>query len=544
MHFVQLLGGICLFLYGIQIACYNLEQLVGSGFKRFLDRLTKNRIKSFLTGIGVTAILQSSSASTVMVVSLVGLGILGFEQVLGFLLGAGIGSTFTAQLISFRLGKYSLIFIIIGFLLSSFYRKTGRNFGLIILGFGFVFFSMNLMGQATETFKQNTVLMQILGFLGTSPFWGFVFGTLFTAMVQGSAVSIGVFIIVARTGLLSVEALLPFILGANVGTCMTALLGSLKTNAKGKQVAFAFLFFKFVGAMLFFPFLPYFYKLVVLSSQHDVHLLKLEHSTVIGHQIANAHTLFNIIIALIFLPGIHLWGKLIQKVFPIYFKEEGFQPLYLDEGALTSPAFALGQVTREVLRMAEIVQNMLRQSLICLKKVDEVLINKLEQVDDHVDLLNKSIKLYLAKISQENLTEAQAKIQQELLTLAVDLENIADLITRNILKVARKKMEKGLRFSDEGFNEIKTFYDKVLDNFKISMSAFTTNNKELANIVLKNQHDIQNLEFQLRQTHFDRLRQGTSGTVETTSLHLDLLALLKTINNDISNVAYLILERV
>ena len=165
-------------------------------------------------------------------------------------------------------------------------------------------------------------------------------------------------------------------------------------------------------------------------------------------------------------------------------------------------------------------------------------------MDDHVDLLNKSIKLYLAKISQENLTEAQAKIQQELLTLAVDLENIADLITRNILKVARKKMEKGLRFSDEGFNEIKTFYDKVLDNFKISMSAFTTNNKELANIVLKNQHDIQNLEFQLRQTHFDRLRQGTSGTVETTSLHLDLLALLKTINNDISNVAYLILERV
>ena len=162
----------------------------------------------------------------------------------------------------------------------------------------------------------------------------------------------------------------------------------------------------------------------------------------------------------------------------------------------------------------------------------------------NVDLLNKSIKLYLAKVSQENLTEAQARMQQELLTLAVDLENIADLITRNILKVVRKKMEKGLRFSDEGFNEIKTFYDKVLDNFELSMSAFTTNNKELANIVLKNQQEIQNFEFQLRQTHFARLRQGTSGTVETTSLHLDLLALLKTINNDISNVASLILERV
>ena len=544
MHFVQLLGGICLFLYGIQIACYNLEQLAGSRFKRLLDRLTKNRIKSFLTGVGVTALLQSSSASTVMVVSLVGLGILGFEQVLGFLLGAGIGSTITAQLISFKLGNYSLIFIIIGFLLSSFYRKTGRNLGLIIFGFGFVFFSMNLMSGATETFKQNAVFMEILSFLGTSPFWGFVFGAVLTALVQGSAASIGVFIIMARAELLSVEALLPFILGANVGTCITALLGSLKTNAKGKQVAFAFLFFKFVGAMLFFPFMSYFYKLVVLSTQHGSQLLNLKVSTVVGHQIANAHTLFNIIIALVFLPGIRLWGKLIQKIFPIYFKEEGFRPLYLDENALSSPAFALGQVTREVLRMAEIVQNMLMQSLVCLKKVDEILINKLEQVDDNVDLLNKSIKLYMAKVSQENLTEDQAKMQQELLTLAVDLENIADLITRNILKVARKKMEKDLRFSDEGFAEIKTFYDKVLDNFKLSMSAFTTNNKDLANTVLKNQHDVQNFEFQLRQTHFNRLRQGTSGTVETTSLHLDLLTLLKTINNNISNVAYLILERV
>ena len=544
MHFVQLLGGICLFLYGIQIACYNLEQLAGSRFKRFLDKLTKNRVKSFLTGIGVTALLQSSSASTVMAVSLVGLGILGFEQVLGFLLGAGIGSTLTAQLISFKLGSYSLIFIIIGFLLSVLYRKTGRNLGLIIFGFGFVFFSMQLMGEATESFRENVFFMEILSFLRTSPFWGFVFGALFTAIVQGSAVSIGVFIIMARADLLSVQALLPFILGANVGTCMTALIGSLKTNAKGKQVAFAFLFFKFVGALLFFPFLDYFYKLVVLSTQHGTQLLNLEVKTVVGHQIANAHTLFNIIIALVFLPGIRLWGKIIQKIFPIYFKEEGFHPLYLDEGALSSPAFALGQVTREVLRMAEIVQNMLMQSLVCVKKADDFLINKLEQVDDSVDLLNKSIKLYMAKISQENLTEAQAKMQQELLTLTVDLENIADLITRNILKVARKKMEKGLRFSDEGFNEIKTFYDKVLDNFKLSMSAFTTNNKDLANIVLKNQQEIQNFEFQLRQTHFNRLRQGTSGTVETTSLHLDLLSLLKMINNNISNVAYLILERI
>src|SRR3989344_2576096 len=160
MHLVQLLGVIFLFLYGIQIACYNLEQLVGSGFKRFLDRLTKNIIKSFLSGIGVTALLQSSSASTVMVVSLVGLGILSFEKVLGFLLGAGIGSTLTAQLIAFRLGNYSLIFIIIGFLLSSLYRKTGRHIGLIIFGFGFVFFSMDLMGGATETFRQNAFLME------------------------------------------------------------------------------------------------------------------------------------------------------------------------------------------------------------------------------------------------------------------------------------------------------------------------------------------------------------------------------------------------
>ncbi|MBI2609039.1 MAG: Na/Pi cotransporter family protein [Deltaproteobacteria bacterium] len=541
LHVLELIGGICLFLYGIQIACYHLQQLAGSQLKVFLSQLTHNRLKSFVTGMGVTALLQSSSASSVLVVSFVGLGLMTFDQVLGFLLGAGVGSTITAQLISFKIGKYALLLIAVGFFISTVYKKMGRQLGMVIFGFGLVFFSMNLMGDATLTFKENKLFLDLLKFLAESPFFAFIFAALFTALIQGSAATLGVLIILGSAGVLTLEESIPFMLGANVGTCITALIASLKSSVKGRQVAFAFLFFKTSGALLFFPFLFLFRDFVVWST--SIAESVMGEQALIAHQIANAHTFFNFINALIFLPGLGLWGKLIQKIFPTPLKKQEFGPLYLDEGAISSPSFALGQATREVLRVGEIVQKMLGGTLQVLKVNDEELMDKINRDDDKVDLLNRNIKFYLARITQESLTEEQACIEHELVSLSSDLEHVGDTITKNILRIIEKKKRKQVEFSKDGLLEIENFYDKILENFKLSLSAFAMMDKQLSIKVLENRQNIQDFEFELREKHFQRLSEGQKSTILTTSLHLELLTHLKNISSNISNIAYLLVER-
>ena len=525
------------------MACYYLQQAAGHRFKGYLSRFTHNRLKSFFSGIGITAVVQSSSASTVMVISFVGMGLMSFEQVLGFLLGAGIGSTVTAQLISFHMGDYSLILIALGFLLTQAYRQIGKYVGHILLGFGFVFFSMNLLGESTSHFKDNELLIHIIQFLSTSPLWAFIFAALFTAIVQASAATLALLMVLARLGLLDLSSSMAFILGANLGTCFTAILASHSAGAEGRRVAWAFFSFKLLGVLFILPFLSYFEFLAAWTTECVGPWIKMEEGTHVVHQIANAHTLFNVLIGMFFLPAARFWGKWIYRIIPIYDRAETFRPLYLEDAALSTPAFALAQVSREVLRMGEIVQRMLQASLVVIKSEDLYRLTELRHEDDKVDTLNRAIKLYLAKITQDVLTPDQAVLEQELLTLSSDLEHVGDIISKNILAIAEKKIKKGMRFSEGGFAEIKKFFEMVIENLKLTLSAFAREDIELAKKVLQNRELIKKEEFESRQNHFIRLAKKETQAIDTTSLHLDLLSHLCSIDMNISNVARLIIER-
>jgi len=325
---------------------------------------------------------------------------------------------------------------------------------------------------------------------------------------------------------------MPIVLGANIGTCVSAIASAIGAPVEAKRVALAHILFKVIGVIIVLPFLALFTHLVGLSSAN------------LPRQIANAHTLFNITIALLFLPFIGPFTKLVEKLLPERGpSEKRFGPRYLDKLILASPSLALGQAAREVLRMADIVQDMLKGSIEVFKNNNMRLLEEIEEKDDEVDTLDREIKLYLTRLSQEALTDQQARREMEIITFTNNLENIGDVIDKNLMDLANKKINKQLSFSQDGLREIIDFHQKVMENFELGVSAFASGDVELAHKLLRHKTRLGEIERDLRQAHINRLHLGLKESIDTSAIHLDVLTNLKRINSYVANIAYPILER-
>ena len=527
-----LFGGMALLLYGMRLAGEGLQLAAGARMRQILSSLTYNRLLGVVAGAFTTALIQSSTATTVMLVGFVSSGLMNLTQTIGVILGADIGTTFTVQLIAFRIFDYALLMIGAGFtLIFAFKRKMLQYIGEAILGFGFIFFAMKVMSDAMFPLRENQIFKAMILSLGNEPLLGIVISAVFTALVHSSAATIGLSITLALQGLIPLQSAIPIIFGANIGTCATALASSIGTTAEARRVATAHTLFKVLGVMIFLPFVTPFARLVSYTS------------TDIPRQIANAHTLFNVGITLIFLPFSGLMARFITRIVPEDREVEGvFRPRYLDERVLDTPALALGQATREALRMADIVSEMLKKTFTVFETDDQELLESIEKRDDQVDTLDREIKHYLTKLAQQSLTEEQSKRELSILSFVNNLENMGDIVDRNLMEIAKKKIYKGVHFSEPGLKEIAELHAKVAQNLELAISAFASNDPLLAQKVLTAKAEISQTERHFRANHIQRLHDGYRESIDTSEIHLDVLTNLKRINSHITSIAYPIFE--
>src|SRR6266576_1580948 len=387
----SLLGGTALLLYGVRLVGEGLQRAAGTRLRHVLSTLTGNRIKSLLVGAGVTAVLQSSSATTVMLVGFASAGLLSLRQTIGVILGADVGTTVTVQLLAFDLLAVSPLVVFLGWVTSAIGRGTVRYIGQAVLGFGFLFLGMKLVADGTAPLATSGLFRDLLTALTGQPLILFLVAAVFTALVRSSAAVIGLALSLAASGIMPLSGAIPIIFGANIGTAATALFAAIGQNAEALRVAAAHAAFKVVGVILFVPFAGLFTDLVAQTAPD------------VPRQIANAHTLFNVILAAVFLPFTNIAADLFTRLVPDR-ATKATGAIYLNPQTIDTPAVALGQALRETLRMGDVVLQSLRDSLTVLEHNDEGLQREVISRDDVIDRLEEDIKQFLIGVRQQQLT--------------------------------------------------------------------------------------------------------------------------------------------
>lgn len=527
---ISIVGAVGLLLYGMTIIGEALQRVAGQQLRHLLSTLGKNRLAAVATGITVTAAMQSSSATTLLVVGFARAGLMELRETIGLILGADIGTTVTVQLLAFHIYDYALLLVAVGAaLLLSSRRQGPRDAGQAILGFGLVFLALRIIIDSMAPASGNPLTRELFASLGDAPLLAVLVAAIFAAVTTSSAATIGIVLVLAADGILPLRAAVPLVLGANVGTAVPAFLSGFGGSAEARRVAVVHILIKAIGVAIFLPFTGQLAALMALTGGDP------------ARQVANFHTIFNVAITIIFLPLTGQVARLVSWMVPARTTDTGFRARHLDEYVLESPPLALGEATREVLRMADIVQEMVTDTLKVLRENDEVLLEQLEQREDRVDFLEEAIKGYLTRLSQQSLTEEQSKREVGLLYLIGELEHIGDIVDKSLLQLARQKIQARLAFSPQGMAEVEGFHHRILENLRIVITAIATRDQELAQKVLSEKAVINKAERDLRQAHIQRLHAGTRESMETSSIHIDVLNDLKRINSHSTNMAYVVL---
>ena len=532
MTLLALFGGLALLLYGMQLIGEGLQRAAGSHLRHLLTRMTSTRLAAVGSGALVTAIIQSSSATTLMLIGFVSAGLLTFPQSLGVILGADIGTTVTVQLLAFRVQELSLLLVGVGFA-TVFFGRRGlvKSLGQVVLGFGFIFLGMKVMNDGLAPLADNELTRQVLVALAGNPFLGLLVGAVLSAGMASSAATIGLTLSLGQQGLLPLSASLPVVLGANIGTCATALAASMRSSSDARRVAVAHIAFKVLGVALVFPFIGPLANLVALTSLDP------------ARQIANTHTFFNVAISALFLPFAPWAARVITALVPE--EERGDNPYrtrYLDDRFLEQPALAVGQAMREALRMGDVAQAMLRDAMVVMRTNNQELLEDVERRDDQLDYLEREIKIFISRLGRETMSPDMARKEIALISFIGNLENIGDIIDKNLMELARKKLYQGRRFSEAGEAELIEFHSLVSKNLERAIAGFAANDRSLAQEVLDQRPVVRQRERELRDSHLARLRRGLAESLETSEIHLDVLTNLKRISSHITALVYPILE--
>ncbi|KAF0194885.1 MAG: phosphate:Na+ symporter [Bacillota bacterium] len=528
--FFTVAGGLGLFLYGMQLMADGLQKAAGDRLRKLLEILTGVPIIGVFIGTLVTVLVQSSSATTVMVVGFVNAGLMSLSQAISVILGANIGTTITAQMVSLKLTEIALPAIAVGFLLSLLGRtKTQKQIGQVVLGFGVLFLGMMIMSDGLKPLRTNPIFLQYMIQFGARPLLGVIVGMVFTAAIQSSSAFTGLIISLALQDLIGLSSAIALILGSNIGTCITAMLASIGTNLTARRAALAHVLFNVFGVLIFLPFIGQFTYLVAGTA------------TTIAHQTANAHTFFNVINVTLFLPFVKPFAKLVSRLMP---GEEGvvfYGPKYLDALLIGTPSVALGQVTKELIRMGEIAVAMLDDVHIAFKGGNRDYIKYAEQKEETINALEHDIVMYLVKLSQRSLSDEQSRRHIALLNINNDLERVGDH-AENLKELAEYRHEHKLPFSAEGIAELDDMYFRVRGLVQSAIQALEEDDMELAKDILRREDEIDQLEKELRRSHIGRLNDNrchpSSGIV-----FLDVISNLERIADHANNIAEAVLKQ-
>lgn len=542
------MGGLGLFLFGMKILSEGLQKVAGDRMRKILAALTNNRIVGALVGIAVTAIIQSSSATTVMVVGFVNAGLMSLVQSIGVILGANIGTTVTAQLIAFKITKYALPAIGIGAAFKLFSRnRKWSYFGEILLGFGLLFFGLSVMKSAFDPLKASEEFRQVFMIVGNNHLLGVLIGAVMTVIVQSSSATIGITIALASTGLLSFEASVALILGENIGTTMTANLAAIGTNLAARRTAFAHFLFNSLGVFYMLALFPLFLQFVssltpgdadfVIQTQEQVARMggEIGDKPFIARHIANTHTLFNVVNTIIFLPLVGLLAKLSTLAIRGREEEVEFHLKYLDNRVLSTPPIALAQARSETRRMAQIAQEMVDETLRFLQDNDLKRVPDLQKKENLTDVLQKEITDFLVALSQKSIDQEASKEIASMMNMINDLERVGDHC-ENLWTLNQRKLAQRITFSEIAMNEIADISELTSSFLATVVTALIQKNTAVYDEAHRLEDAIDDLEERLRNNHIKRLNTGEC-TVNSGLIYIDMLHNFEKIGDHTFNFA-------
>lgn len=530
---LNLVGGVALLLWGLHMVHSGIVRAFGARIRRFLGSVLKSRARAFMAGIGVTAILQSSTATALMLSSFSASGLVDLAPALAVMLGANVGTTLIVQLLSFDSSAVAPLLLVTGVV--AFKRGTQtivKDLGRVAIGLGLMLLSLHSLLSSLAPVEHAPVVRELFAAITGEPLLTLLIGAVLTWAAHSSVATILLTMSLASSGFVTPTAALALVLGANLGSALNPLMeGLASTNPAHRRLPVGNLINRLVGCIIFLPLLD---PVVQLLQKIDPNPVRLA---------ADFHTLFNVVMALAFLFPLGMFSTMLERLLPdVKAADDPSVPLYLDETAIETPTVALACAARETLRMGDIIDSMLQQTMTAILTNDRKLVAQVSEKDNTVDRLHEAIKLYVIKVTHEILDDAEGQRAMEILSLAINLEHIGDIIDKNLMDLASKKIKRQLRFSDEGASELQEFHHIVRDNLKLAMTIFLSGDVKLARQLLDEKSRIRELEFAAAENHMNRLREGRIESLETSSLHLDILRDLKRIHSHICSAAYPALE--
>jgi len=524
---MKLFGGLALFLFGMEQMADALKAVAGERMKNILARLTTNRFMGAATGAFVTAVIQSSSVTTVLVVGFITAGLMSMSQSVGVIMGANIGTTITAQIVAFKVTKAALLMIGVGFsMLFASKQERIKHYGAMLMGLGMIFFGMSVMSEAMNPLRSYQPFLDLMISM-ENPLIGILVAAVFTGLIQSSSATTGIVLVMASQGFITLPAGIALAFGANVGTCVTAMLASIGKPREAVRAAVVHVIFNVAGVLLWVMFIPQLADLVTSFSPSHPELSGIERlGAETPRQIANAHTIFNLANTLIFIWFTVQIARLVEKLLPDrMLEEEGFiiSAKYLDDELLSTPSLALGRVRLEVLYMGERVQDMLDKIMPAILNGNRSSLNAVAQMDDEVDILYEQIIDYLGRISKQTLTEGQMEEFLALMEAVGDLENIGDTIETNMVVLGHERIDAGVSISEPTREVLTGFHKVVTRAVDGSVQAVSQNNTEVAASVIAMKHEITELANSAGQHQAKRLVAEEPNRIQAYTIEVDII---------------------
>jgi phosphate:Na+ symporter len=505
----------------------------GADLRRVLAIALRNRFTALSAGIGATALLQSSTATALMTASFVGDGLVGLVPALAIMLGANIGTTLIVQVFSFDVSMLPPVLLGIGVIVFKNSMRTKiRDLGRVAIGLGLMLLSLHVLLDTLAPAESAPNVRVLLTAITGMPFLNFIFGAILAWAAHSSAAVVLLVISLTYSSFVTPVVAFALVLGANLGSAVNPMLegGSLR-NPIARRLALGNLINRALGCALMLPLLQPAVEFLGAFDKNPVRL------------VADFHTLFNLGLAAIFILPLPTFAKLLQWLLPPpAAPSDPAAAIYLDASAIGTPSLALTCAARETLHMGDLVETMLRETMVALITDDRKLVSKIERMDDAIDKLHEAIKLYVTKLTRESLDDREATRAMEIIAFAINLEHIGDIIDKNLMELTAKKIKNRLKFSEEGAAELQAFHSRVIENLKLALSVFMSGDVKIARQLIQEKVVVRQAERAAAENHLVRLREERLASIETSSLHLDILRDLKRIHSHICSVAYPVLE--
>jgi len=535
MILLDLTGGVALLLWGLHMVRSGIVRAFGSDLRRFLGLALRNRFLAFLAGILVTALLQSSTATGLMTASFVTGGTVDLVPALAIMLGANVGTTLIVQVLSFNVSAVAPLLFLVG--VTAFKRggtTRARDLGRVAIGVGLMVLSLHILLDTLAPAENAPAVRALLQAITDEPLLCLLMAAALTWAAHSSVTVVLLAMSLSFSNFITPVATLALILGANLGSAINPLIeGSQSDNPASRRLPLGNLLNRLAGCALVLPFL------------HTIanFLMQLEPNP--SRMAADFHTVFNVALAVVFILPLNGLAALLTRFLPDRPKPNDLStPLYLDETALATPSVALVCAARETLHIGDIVETMLRRARAALMTDDRKLVAEICEMDDAVDKLDEAVKLYVTKLTRESLSERDGHRAREIISFSINLEHVGDIIDKNLSELAGKKAKRRLQFSPEGAAELEAFHKHILENLRVAFGVFMAGSVEDARRLIRDKAYLRNAEIAAAERHFERLREARAETLETTSIHLDVLRDLKRIHSHICSVAYPVLDAV